>query len=320
LKLPREENNMRILKMGFFLAIVAALAGGSLAFVNSITADIIAENAIASEKANLELIFPDTDSFVIVENFEDESGLVLGVYEAVGSGLVYKVQVTGYSNPIIFMVGISDDAKIVGYEVLEVKDTAGIGDRIAKDEFSDGVIGKTSTEGIPVLSGATVSSGAVVTGINAVKDMFNKEKGIEDDGTGSVITPPPISFSSSVGIFTAKTEKVTGEVIEETEDGDEITYIVDAKGYAILEAGYDDALPNQFKVVLNKSDNTIVSVSFVKHNDTEGIGNKIDADEFFGQFKGLDTTNKDIAVDAVSGATVTSESAARAVRAAIGGE
>lgn len=311
---------MKIIKMGLFLALVAAIAGGSLSFVNSITADIIAENAIASEKANLELIFPDADNFVIVENFDDESGLILGVYEAVGYGIVYKVQVTGYANPIIFMVGISDDAKIVGYEVLEVKDTAGIGDRIKNPEFTDNLIGKTSTDGIPVLSGATVSSGAVVKGINAAKDMFNKEKGIEDDGSGSVVTPPPISFSSSIGIFTAKTEKVAGEVVSSTENGDEVTYIVNSKGYAVLESDYADPKPNQFEVVLNKSTNTIVSVSLVEHNDTEGIGTKIDADEFFDQFKGLDITNKDIAVDAVSGATITAESAARAVRAAIGGE
>jgi Na+-translocating ferredoxin:NAD+ oxidoreductase RnfG subunit len=311
---------MKVLKMGLFLAIVAALAGGALAYVNSVTAPIIAENAIASEKANLQLIFPDTEEFLVIENFEDKSGLILGVYEAVGAGLAYKVQVTGYANPIIFMIGISDDANIVGYQVLEVNDTPGIGDRIATNEFSDNVVGKTSTDGVPVLSGATVSSSAVVNGINAAKAMFNAEKGIEDDGSGSVVTPPPISFSTSIGIFSAKTEVVAGEVIETTEDGDEVTYIVDSKGYAILEGGYDGALPNQFKVVLNKSDNTIVSVSVVELHDTAGIGDKVDAVEFFEQFVGLDTTNKDIAVDAVSGATVTSESAARAVRAAIGGE
>lgn len=311
---------MKIFKIGFFLALVAAIAGGALAYVNSITAPIIAEQAIAAEKANLQLIFPDTKEFVIVDKFEDETGLVLGVYEAVGSGIAYKVKVTGYANPIVFMVGISDDAKIVGFKVLEINDTPGIGDRVATDEFSNNAIGKTSTEGIPVLSGATVSSSAVVTGINAAKALFNTEKGIKDDGSGSVITPPAISFSSSVGIFTNKTEKVAGEILEKTEDGDEVTYLVSSKGYAILEGGYDGAVPNQFKVVLNKTDKTIVSVSLVEFHDTVGIGDKIDAKEFFEQFNGLDTTNKDIAVDAVSGATITSESAARAVRAAIGGK
>src|SRR5690554_8202888 len=86
----KEENNMKIIKMALFLAVVAALAGGALSAVNNITAPIIAENAIASELANLEVIFPDTDEFLVVENCEDESGLVVGVYEAVYAGMAYN--------------------------------------------------------------------------------------------------------------------------------------------------------------------------------------------------------------------------------------
>lgn len=309
---------MKIIKMALFLAVVAALAGGALSAVNNITAPIIAENAIASERANLEVIFPDTDEFLVVENFEDESGLVVGVYEAVDAGMAYKVEVMGYANTILFMVGISNDAEIVGFQVLDLSDTPGIGDRVATDEFSDNVVGKTSTEGIPVLSGATVSSGAVVTGINAAKAMFNEQEGIEDDGSGAVVETPPLQFGASIGVFTGQTENVPGEIIEESTEGDETTYVVSSRGYAVLEGGYEGAESNVFEVVINTSTNTIVSVSLVEMNDTKGIGDKIDAEEFFEQFVGLDITDSSIEIDAVSGATVTSTSAARAVRAAIG--
>ncbi len=309
--------NTKVLKMGLFLAIVAALAGGALAAVNQVTAPIIAENAIASERANLEMIFPNTDEFLIIEDFEDETGLVQGVYEAVGHGMAYKVQVTGYANPILFMVGISNDAEIIGFAVLELNDTPGIGDRIENPEFTDNVIGKSTTDGLPVLSGATVTSAAVVKGINAARAMFNKQKGIDDDGTGGVIEPPPLQFGASIGIFSTQTERVEGEVIETTTDGDETTYLVSSRGYAVLEGGYDDAQPNIFEVVINTATNTIVSVSFVDHQDTPGIGDKIDAEEFWNQFIDLDITDTDIEIDVVSGATVTSVSAARAVRAAI---
>lgn len=309
---------MKIIKMGLFLAVVAAIAGGALSAVNSVTAPIIAENAIASERANLELIFPNTDEFVVVEDFEDENGLIIGVYEAVDAGMAYKVEVMGYANPILFMVGISDDAEIVGFQILDLNDTPGIGDRVDSSEFTDNVIGKTTTDGIPVLSGATVTSGAVVTGINAAKAMFNEQKGIEDDGSGAVVETPPIQFGASVGIFTNQTERVAGEIVEENTEGDETTYLVSSKGYAVLEGGYDDAKPNIFEVVINTASNTIVSVSLVEMNDTQGIGDKIDAEEFFEQFVGLDITDNTIEVDAVSGATVTSVSVARAVRAAIG--
>ncbi len=309
---------MKIVKMGLFLAIVAALAGGALAGVNSITAPIIAEKAVASERANLELIFPNTSEFLIVEDFEDESGLVVGVYEAVGDGMAYKLQVQGFANPVVFMVGITNDAKISGYKVLDINDTPGYGDRVLLAEFTDNVIGKGTTEGIPVLSGATVTSTAVVNGINAAKAMFNRDNDIEDDGSGSVVETPPLAFSETIGIFSKPTENIAGEILEESTDGDVTTYKVASKGYAILEGGYDNAQPNVFEVKINKATNKIVSVAMLTMSDTQGIGDKVDAEEFFEQFVDLDITDAEITIDAVASATVTSVSAARAVRAAIG--
>ncbi|NLA78776.1 MAG: FMN-binding protein [Erysipelothrix sp.] len=309
---------MKILKMGLFLAIVTALAGGALAAVNHVTAPIIAEKAIASERANLELIFPNTNEFLIVEDFEDDTGLVVGVYEAVGDGMAYKLQVQGFANPVVFMVGINNDGNIGGYQVLDINDTPGYGDRVTLAEFTDNVIGKSTTEGIPVLSGATVTSTAVVSGINAAKAMFNLQHDIDDDGSGAVIDTPPLQFSESVGIFTKQTENIAAEILEEATDGDVTTYLVASRGYAVLEAGYPDAQPNIFEVKIDHVTNKIVSVVMVESHDTPGIGDKVEDEQFLEQFVDLDITDTSIEVDAVAGATITSVSAARAVRAAIG--
>jgi Na+-translocating ferredoxin:NAD+ oxidoreductase RnfG subunit len=300
----------KALHFALFLAIISTLAGGALAFVNSITAPIIAENAIAAEKANLQIIFPTATSFAPMEVKDDESGLITAAYTAEGVGIAYKVEVLGYAAPIKFLVGFANDGKIVGLSILELKDTQGIGTRVNTPEFIDGVVGKTTSDGIATLSGATVSSGAVVKGLDAAKAHFNALKGIEG-GTGGVVIPP-LQFGDAIKVFTT----TAGTVVSKTVDGDVTTFIASGNGYRVVE-GYEGAKANVFEIKINTATKKVVSVKFVEMNDTKGIGDKIDAEEFWAQFIGLDITNQDSSIDTVSGATYTSQSVVKALRAAI---
>ena len=56
----------KILHLTVFLALIAALAGGALAFANNMTAPVIAANELAAEKETLKEIYPDVsdDAFV----------------------------------------------------------------------------------------------------------------------------------------------------------------------------------------------------------------------------------------------------------------
>ncbi|MDP2814413.1 MAG: FMN-binding protein, partial [Erysipelotrichaceae bacterium] len=212
--------------------------------------------------------------------------------------------------PITFLIGFADDGKIVGLSILDLKDTQGIGTRVNTPEFIDGVVGKTTSVGIATLSGATVSSGAVVKGIDAAKVHFNELKGIEG-GTGGVVIPP-IQLGDPIKVFTT----TAGAVVSRTVDGDVTTFIASGNGYQVVE-GYEGAKANVYEIKINTSTSKVVSVKFVEMNDTKGIGDKIDAEEFWAQFIGLDITNQDSSIDTVSGATYTSQSVVKALRAAI---
>lgn len=154
--------------------------------------------------------------------------------------------------------------------------------------------------------------GGVATQMTAVAAVDPDTENPDDEPEAPVVT-----LGSAIGIFTDATKKVAGEVIEETTDGDQITYVISSRGYAVLEGGYDGAQPNQFEVVLNKADQTVVSVKLLEFHDTVGIGDKVNSDVFLNQFKGLSYADEAVTVDAVSSATVTSVSANRAVRTAI---
>lgn len=85
----------------------------------------------------------------------------------------------------------------------------------------------------------------------------------------------------------------------------------------VSAAGFSgEATPNEFDVVLDEQNQTVVSVSFATFNDTPGIGDQCNTPEFLDQFSGLAFDEVD-SVETISGATFTSNSVIDAVKTAI---
>lgn len=157
----------KILHLTIFLALVAAISGGALAFANDLTAPIIAENALAAEKENLKIMFPDVadDAFEQVD-VKGNSKTIEKIFVVEGKGTIFKMQVTGYKDGTSFMVAFDDQGLISHYVVIANGDTAGIGSKVGDDAFKDSLIGKKGSEKLDTISGATISSTPVVNGIN----------------------------------------------------------------------------------------------------------------------------------------------------------
>ncbi|TFG83888.1 MAG: FMN-binding protein [Erysipelotrichales bacterium] len=308
----------KALYLALFLALTSALAGAVLSGVNSITAPIINDRAIAAVKTTLQEFFPQATEFAELE-FEDATGLITNVYEAKGAGYAYNVKVQGYKDFITFVVAFSEEAKIVGFRVTAINDTPGIGVRVKDKEFSDGVIGKTSTSEIATLSGATISSSAVVKGIDAAKAHFNKMKGIKDDGS-SVPVPnePVITLGDPLLILSPATASSPATILDQTTEGNITTYRVSSKGYAALKGEEGGTEPNIYIIKIDTTLKTVVSVAYETFSDTKGFGDKTNSKTFLSQFEGLSLVDANASVDVVTSATYSSTSAARALRAVIG--
>ncbi len=117
----------------------------------------------------------------------------LTLYPAKKDGVVTSVAISstamGYNGNIEVIVGFLLDGTITRYEVIEQKETPGIGDVIQKDIFANQFIGlisyinnfKLSKNGgdIDAISGATVSSNAVANAVEKAANAYNKfSKGI----------------------------------------------------------------------------------------------------------------------------------------------
>lgn len=155
---------------------VCAVAGVLLALVNSITAPVIAENEIATVKANLIEIYPDVDTFtdVSADVLKDEAtGLVDAVYQAGDKGYIFSCHNTGYSSDgFTFLIGFNNDGTVSGYTVLSQKETAGKGSLAFEGSYVETVMTLTADDDMPILSGATITTEAVNVAVKAAEAVF----------------------------------------------------------------------------------------------------------------------------------------------------
>ncbi len=287
----------KTLYLACFLAIVSALAGGLLAAVNEVTAAKINANALAEVMGSLEKVFPGT-TYAEVTEYTDESGLVTGVYQAEGQGYMFQVETSGFKDTIKFVLGIDNDSKIVGYDVISISETSGIGSRVAEDDFRNTVIGKTTGDQIDTLSGATISSTAVVKGLDAAKAVYASLSGNA--------APAPSTPTAPETTKEPEAPASSATVLDQQEDGSQVTVTVEAKGFQGN---------NTYTVVIDKDSQEVLSVAMTTFNDTPGVGD-VANDEYLAGFAGLNTADAISAVDVKSGATYTSNSAIDAVKAA----
>lgn len=166
----------KIIKLVVFLALISGLSGLCLSVVNDLTSPIIEEAKLAAVKENLTILYSNGE--FKEENISVENGSAIqNVYSvSEGStvkGYVYKVGVNGYGGEVTFLIGINKDGSYQGFVALSYdSETSGFGSRIGDEEFSSQFPGKTIDDNVDTLSGATVTSTAVVKGIDQAKTHF----------------------------------------------------------------------------------------------------------------------------------------------------
>lgn len=184
-----------IIKLTVTLLITCVVVAAALGGVNAITADKIAainwENTVTAMKA----VVADPDNTEFSDAMENTDAMVAAatgagatldsVYEAqVGgesAGYAIKVVASGSQGSIEMMVGVDTNGAVTGVSIVDNSETAGIGSKVMSNEaLSNGTgvldqfIGKSAADGtltvgtnVDAISGATVSTKGVTTGVNA---------------------------------------------------------------------------------------------------------------------------------------------------------
>lgn len=126
------------LRMLVVLTSISVLSGASLAVVDSVTKEKINVNKQYALNKGLKKMMPDADNF----KKEDikSNGKIIAIYRAVkgdtiigwgfhlkGPGFSDKIEIIAAANPRI--------TRLLGFEVLEQKETPGLGDNMKKERF-----------------------------------------------------------------------------------------------------------------------------------------------------------------------------------------
>lgn len=165
--------------MAIVLTVIAVIAGVALAYVNSITQEKIEQIKTENEAQAIKDVLKSND--VKIVNTVEQDGMSINVAED-GCVAIKAVDPNNasFGGDLTIMVGFSKEGKILGYSVLETKETPGLGAK-ASEWFQEGgkgnIIGMTpglnkvrvSKDGgeVDAITASTITSRSFLNAINA---------------------------------------------------------------------------------------------------------------------------------------------------------
>ena len=188
------------------LTSIALIAGVALSGVYALTKGTIEEQHRAAQAASYKVVLPSAESFEVDAALDqavaDLNGQVYGsdfgrsyineVFigrDAAGEIAGYAISATsadGFDGNITLAVGVSPDGTLNGISFTELNETPGMGMRADEPEFKEQFNGRTATrfklikagsaiaeDEIDSVSGASITSSAVVNAVNAALDFFH---------------------------------------------------------------------------------------------------------------------------------------------------
>ena len=174
---------------------ITIVSGFALGFVNDLTVGPIKEAKIAKKVNALKLVLPEFDNnpveqvLLLKSEFAKDSVEVYPAFknnEFVGAAVIGSNE-KGFSGLIKIMVGFKPDGTIQNIEVLEQKETPGLGTKMKDDKFiaqfrdknpSSFNVKPTKDMGeVDALTGATITTRAFGEAVQMAYDEFMKNNG-----------------------------------------------------------------------------------------------------------------------------------------------
>ena len=144
------------------LGLIALIAGCALGLTNEVTAPVIKEQALAAADEARRAVLPDATDF---EELAVNNDSIDYCYKGLANGETKEI-----------VVGVDNDGVITGINVggANFSETAGLGAKTKEPAFTEqfkGLSAPLTLKGnVDSVSGASVSSGAIVNGVNTVLD------------------------------------------------------------------------------------------------------------------------------------------------------
>lgn len=182
-----QKNNS--IKEFLVLPILCIITAFLVAGTYMITKDTIESSEKAKMNTLRQQVLPDADSFQQKDyNIDNTNNSLKDAQVFIAdnkAGVAIQTTVKGYGGDLTVMTGIGADGKVVGVKVVSSNATVGLGTKAETDTFTSQfvgvdkifVLGATSGDGTVVaVSGATISSKAMLASVNAAKEIYEQIK------------------------------------------------------------------------------------------------------------------------------------------------
>lgn len=180
----QENPTLKAIVIGLKLLLISSLIAAIIAFVYSVTLEQYKQNIEKQKREAMQAIF-NSQTLTYTEATVDDAT----VYTVTDNGetLGYCVQIAsaGFGGDVSLMIGYNADASIRGVQVVSHSETPGLGAKVEEDAHLSQYNGKSGElilngkeNGVDAVSGATISSRAVINGVNEataiIKDYIEK--------------------------------------------------------------------------------------------------------------------------------------------------
>ena len=184
-----------IIKLTVTLFVTCVVVAGALGLVNSVTEGPIAQINKEKTEAAMKMVVADPDNSEFSDKLELTEEMTAAATAGGGSvteayavtvngesdGYALKIVASGSQGNIEMMVGVDGEGTVTGVSIVDNSETAGIGSKVMDNEpLASGVPVLEQFEGkseadmpltvgsnVDAISGATVSTKGVTTGVNA---------------------------------------------------------------------------------------------------------------------------------------------------------
>jgi len=302
------------------LMLVAIVMAFAIAGVYSLTKDTIEEAAVQAQAAARSMVMENAAS--MEELALEENAPVdycYAAYDAEGELIGYVSQITavGFGGEIEVTVGMDTEGAITAIHVggKDFSETSGLGAKTRDAAFTDQFKGMSGLlvlkQNVDSVTGASVSSGAVVSGVNRALSYMTELLPEDPDAETEELLLPEEDLAELLPGAESVEWMGGGAGIDGWWQADS-GYILRATGYGegpiVVTMGFDN-------------DRTVTDLIIGDENfmETEGRGDGVLADWYREQFIGRSGLQSyGAGVDAISGATVTSNATLSAINACMG--
>lgn len=177
--------NAGVLRVASNLIAACFISGLVIGAVYYVTAPVAAQKAEMLKQESMRELVPDADEF---KPAEVDNTWTAAIKNGKIAAYIVPSETKGYGGKIKLLVAVSVDGKVLDFSLLEHNETPGLGDNAQKPEFRRQFAGKTADalivvkdpgnkENIQALTGATITSRAVTSGVKAAAEKVAALKG-----------------------------------------------------------------------------------------------------------------------------------------------